>query len=82
MTVLGKRCLTALPCVCHDLTDCENMVGAGPYMLTEWVENSSMTYRYEVAEGWGQFLVGEMPSADRQRPVSYTHLTLPTKRIV
>ena len=31
------------------------MVGAGPYMLTEWVENSSMTYRYDVAEGWGQF---------------------------
>ena len=27
-----------------DLTDCDNMVGTGPYMLTEWVENSSMTY--------------------------------------
>ena len=27
-----------------DLTDCDTMVGTGPYMLTEWVENSSMTY--------------------------------------
>ena len=27
-----------------DLTDCDNMVGTGPYMLTEWVEGSSMTY--------------------------------------
>ena len=27
-----------------DLTDCDNMVGTGPYMLTEWVEGSSITY--------------------------------------
>ncbi len=27
-----------------DLTDCDNMVGTGPYMLTEWVDNTSMTY--------------------------------------
>ena len=27
-----------------DLTDCDNMVGTGPYMLTEWVKGSSLTY--------------------------------------
>ena len=27
-----------------DITNCDNMVGTGPYMLTEWVEKSSMTY--------------------------------------
>ena len=27
-----------------DLTDCDNMVGTGPYMLTEWIEGSSITY--------------------------------------
>ena len=27
-----------------DITDCDNMVGTGPYMLTEWVKGSSLTY--------------------------------------
>ncbi len=27
-----------------DLTDCDNMVGTGPYMLTEWVKGSALTY--------------------------------------
>ena len=27
-----------------DLTDCDNMVGTGPYMLSEWVKGSSLTY--------------------------------------
>ena len=27
-----------------DLTDCDDMVGTGPYMLTDWVKGSSITY--------------------------------------
>ena len=50
-----------------DLTDCDTMVGTGPYMLTEWVENSSMTYSKN-PDYWGfdeKYPENRLPYIDR-----------------
>ena len=50
-----------------DLTDCDTMVGPGPYMLTEWVENSSMTYSKN-PDYWGfdeKYPENRLPYIDR-----------------
>ena len=76
----GLTCATRLSAAGHEVSVFDKGRGPGGRMASRRVEHGGETFRFD--HGAQYFTAREMAFQTQVRAVSYTHLTLPTKRIV